>query len=58
MKIFVYLTLFLFSLNSCSVRKKSDPYGLESETKNQRDISHELKRLSDNYETSIKNRNK
>lgn len=58
MKIFFYLTLFLFSLNSCSVRKKTDPYGLEPETKKQRDISHELKRLSDEYETSIKNRTK
>ena len=58
MKIFFYLTLLLFSLNSCSVRKKTDPYGLEPATKKQSDISYELKRLSNDYETSIKNRNK
>ena len=53
-----YLTLLIFSLNACSVLKKPNPYGLQSETKNQRNISYELKRLSDNYEKSVKNKNK
>lgn len=58
MKMYFYLTLFIFSLNACSVLKKPNPYGLQSETKNQRNISYELKRLSDNYEKSVKNKNK
>jgi len=58
MKIFFNLILFILLLNACSVLKKPNPYGLDSETKKQRDISYELKRLSDNYEKSIKNKNK
>ncbi len=56
MKVSFFLVLFIFYLNSCSALKKTNPYRLEFNTKKQRDISYELKRLSDNYETSIKNK--
>ena len=58
MKIFFYLILFIFPLNACSVLKKTNPYKFENETKKREDISYEIKRLSDNYQRSIKNKNK
>jgi len=58
MKIFFKLILLILLLNACSVLKKPNPYALDYETKKRRDIGYELKRLSDNYERSIKNKNK